>query len=186
MKLPFFPFQAFWISICKNLFVSCETFFTKLNTNIMADIIHRIGIQSTPAAVYNAISTIDGLAHWWTEEVAGETAVGGKIRFTFRSATGDVKGEMGMEVQEAHPPSGLRWICVEGPEEWIGTQISYDLSEQDGQVILLFGHRNWREPVEFMAHCSMKWAVFLLSLREYVETGKGKPSPADLKIDNWN
>jgi hypothetical protein len=32
----------------------------------------------------------------------------------------------------------------------------------------------------------MKWAVFLLSLREYVETGKGKPSPYDVKIDNWN
>jgi len=32
----------------------------------------------------------------------------------------------------------------------------------------------------------MKWATFLLSLREYVETGTGKPSPHDLKIDNWN
>jgi hypothetical protein len=32
----------------------------------------------------------------------------------------------------------------------------------------------------------MKWAVFLLSLRDYIETGKGKPSPHDLKIDNWN
>jgi hypothetical protein len=32
----------------------------------------------------------------------------------------------------------------------------------------------------------MKWATFLLSLRDYVETGKGKPSPHDLKIDNWN
>jgi len=37
-----------------------------------------------------------------------------------------------------------------------------------------------------MAHCSMKWATFLLSLREFVETGTGKPSPRDIKIDNWN
>jgi hypothetical protein len=37
-----------------------------------------------------------------------------------------------------------------------------------------------------MAHCSMKWATFMLSLRELVETGKGRPSPVDLKIDNWN
>ncbi len=49
-----------------------------------------------------------------------------------------------------------------------------------------FGHRNWREVVEATYHCSMKWATFLLSLREYVETGEGKPSPHDLKIDNWN
>jgi hypothetical protein len=32
----------------------------------------------------------------------------------------------------------------------------------------------------------MKWATFLLSLKELVETGHGKPSPHDLKIDNWN
>jgi hypothetical protein len=51
---------------------------------------------------------------------------------------------------------------------------------------VLFGHRNWREPVEFMAHCSMKWAIFMLSLREFVETGRGSPAPNDIKIDNWN
>jgi hypothetical protein len=44
----------------------------------------------------------------------------------------------------------------------------------------------WREAVEFTAHCSMKWATFLLSLRAFVETGNGKPAPDDLKIDNWN
>jgi hypothetical protein len=32
----------------------------------------------------------------------------------------------------------------------------------------------------------MKWAMFLMSLRELVETGKGKPAPGDVKIDNWN
>ena len=37
-----------------------------------------------------------------------------------------------------------------------------------------------------MGHCSMKWATFLLSLKELAETGKGRPSPEDLKIDNWN
>ncbi len=33
---------------------------------------------------------------------------------------------------------------------------------------------------------SMKWATFLLSLREYVKTGKGQPSPHDQIIDNWH
>ncbi len=53
-------------------------------------------------------------------------------------------------------------------------------------TILIFGHRHRKEPVEFMAHCSMKWAVFLLSLRALVKAGTGKPAPDDLKIDNWN
>jgi uncharacterized protein YndB with AHSA1/START domain len=152
----------------------------------MADIIHRIGIRSSAAQVYKALSTIEGLAHWWTEEVEGDEKVGGKIQFTFRSETGDIKGQMVMQVQELNPQKNVRWRCVDGPAEWVGTEVTFEWSEQDDQTIIIFGHRNWREAIEFMAHCSMKWAVFLLSLREYVEKGKGKPSPHDLKIDNWN
>ena len=152
----------------------------------MVDIIHRIGIKSPAAHVYKALTTIEGLAHWWTEETSGDAKIGGKIEFIFRSTTGELKGKMVMEVQELNVEKNVRWRCVEGPNEWIGTDITFQLSSQDGQTILLFGHRNWREAVEATYHCSMKWATFLLSLREYVETGKGKPSPHDLKIDNWN
>jgi uncharacterized protein YndB with AHSA1/START domain len=152
----------------------------------MVDIIHRIGVKSPATKLYKALSTIEGLASWWTDEVEGEEKIGGKIAFTFRSETGDIKGKMIMEVQELNPQKNVKWRCTDGPAEWIGTDITFDLSQQDDQTIIIFGHRNWREAIEFMAHCSMKWAVFLLSLREYVETGKGKPSPHDLKIDNWN
>ena len=152
----------------------------------MPDIIHRIGIKSSQANVYKSLSTINGLAHWWTEEVEGEEKIGGKVQFTFRTETGDIKGQMVMQVQELNPPKNVKWHCISGPDEWIGTEISFDLSQQEDQTIIIFGHRNWREQIEFMAHCSMKWAVFLLSLREYVEGDKGRPSPHDLKIDNWN
>lgn len=152
----------------------------------MPNIIHRIGIKAPAAKVYKAISTIEGLVHWWTDEVEGDETIGEKLQFTFRSETGDVKGQMVMQVQELNAPRNVHWRCVDGPPEWIGTDLTFDLSEQNGQTIIIFGHHNWREQIEFMAHCSMKWAVFLLSLREYVETGKGKPSPHDLKIDDWN
>ena len=152
----------------------------------MPDIIHRIGIMSSPAPVYKALSTTEGLANWWTEEVEGEEQVGGNIQFTFRTKSGDIRGQMIMQVQELQAQKKVLWHCVSGPGEWIGTKISFDLSQQDNQTIIVFSHSKWTEAVEFMAHCSMKWAVFLLSLREYVEHGKGKPSPNDLKIDNWN
>ncbi len=152
----------------------------------MVDIIHRIGIKAPATQVYNALTTLEGLAHWWTEEVKGDIRVGGKIEFRFLTKSGELLGGMVMEVQELGDNKEVRWRCVEGPEEWVGTEITFQLSEQDGQTIVLFGHRNWREAVEATAHCSMKWATFLLSLRDYVERGKGKPSPHDLKIDNWN
>ena len=153
----------------------------------MVDIIHRIGIKSPEAQVYKALTTLEGLAHWWTEEVRGDGGqVGGKIEFCFRTKSGELLGKMVMEVQELSAQKDIRWRCIEGPAEWVGTDITFQLSEEDNQTIVLFGHRNWREAVEATYHCSMKWATFLLSLREYAETGKGKPSPHDLKIDNWN
>ena len=150
----------------------------------MIDIIHRVGIKSPITQVYKALTSLEGLSNWWTEEVKGDEKVGEKIEFIFRSVTGELKGSMVMEVLVLNTPTNVRWRCIEGLDEWVGTDITFLLSPQDDQTILLFGHRNWREAVEFTSYCSMKWAVFLLSLREYLETGKGKPSPNDLKIDN--
>jgi uncharacterized protein YndB with AHSA1/START domain len=152
----------------------------------MADIIHRIGFKVPGVEVYKAVSTVEGLSRWWTEEVNGESKPGGKIEFTFRTRTGDIVGKMVMEVIEHTPPKSVHWRCVDGPPDWIGTLLTFELSKQDDQSILLFGHRNWAEASESMAHCSMKWAVFMLSLKDYVQTGQGRPSPGDLKIDNWN
>ncbi len=155
----------------------------------MPDIIHRIGIKAPAQAVYNALATVTGLAGWWTEEIAGTAGaseVGGKITFTFRSPAGDLVGQMVMEVEALTEAQSVRWRCVDGPPDWIGTKFTFDLTLQDGQTILIFGHRDWAEASESMAHCSMKWAVFLLSLKDLVLTGKGMPSPGDLKIDNWN
>jgi hypothetical protein len=80
----------------------------------------------------------------------------------------------------------VQWRVTAGPEEWVGTDVVFDLSQEGDDTIVLFGHKKWREVNDFTSHCSTKWATFLLSLRELVESGKGKPSPDDLKIDNWN
>ena len=153
----------------------------------MVDIIHRIGIKAPVAKVYTALSTVEGVAGWWTRETTGESRVGKVITVRFRDHGADrEKGGMELDVIELDPGKEVRWRVKAGPQEWIGTDVTFSLSQEGEYTVLVFGHRNWREAVEFTAHCSMKWAVFLLSLRELVETGKGRPSPDDVKIDNWN
>ena len=93
---------------------------------------------------------------------------------------------MDFEMTRLEASREARWRFTDGPPEWVGTDATFQLTQDGDMTILIFGNRNWKEPVEFMAHCSMKWAVFLMSLKELVETGKGKPAPEDLKIDNWN
>lgn len=152
----------------------------------MTDIMHRIGIRAPPAAVYDAVATTKGISGWWTRETTGTATIGGKVNVRFRHTDGHEIGRMDFEITRLEPDREVHWRILTGPPEWIGTDVTFEMTEDSGMTILIFGHRQWREPVEFMAHCSMKWAVFLMSLRELVETGRGRPSPEDLKIDNWN
>jgi len=152
----------------------------------MTDIVHRIGIKAPAAEVYAALSTIPGLAAWWTEETTGDPRVGGVISFVFHLETGELLGGFDMEVIELSPSDKVRWRVKNGPPEWIDTHIEFSLARQDGWTVVMFSHRGWREEVEFTAHCSTKWATFLISLRDLLETGKGRPAPNDLRIGNWH
>lgn len=152
----------------------------------MEHIIHRIGIRATAKQVYEAVATVQGVAGWWTRETTGQAELGGKVNVRFRHKDGREIGQMDFEMTKLAPGREVHWRILAGPPEWVGTDVTFALVQDGEMTILIFGHRNWKEPVEFMAHCSMKWAVFLLSLREFVETGLGKPAPEDQKIDNWN
>lgn len=151
----------------------------------MADIIHRVGIKAPIAKVYEAVSTAKGIAGWWTTDTTGTSEVGGQM-VRFCTPDGKEIGAMAMDVTPVEPNKKVEWRFTAGPDEWIGTDVVFDMYQEGEYTIVLFAHKNWRQAGEFMAHCSMKWATFMLSLRELVETGKGKPSPVDMKIDNWN
>ena len=152
----------------------------------MPDIIHRIGMKAPAAAVYDAVATAQGVAGWWTRETTSTANAGGKVNVRFLHEDGLEIGQMDFEMTRLEPHRAVTWRMLAGPPEWLGTEVTFDLAEDGDMTILNFGHRNWKEPVEFMGHCSMKWAVFLMSLRDLVESGKGKPAPEDVKIDNWN
>jgi len=149
------------------------------------EILHRVGIKSSLDAVYQALASREGLAGWWTNNTQGESKVGGMLSFRFEAGGVEIGG-MDMKVLELQPAQQVLWQVLDGPAEWIGTRISWELKQDGDYCIVLFKHQGWKEPVEFMHHCSTKWAIFLMSLKSLVETGKGAPNPNDIKIDNWN
>jgi len=143
----------------------------------MVDILHSVGIKtSSPSDVYKALTTRDGLAAWWTNDTQGDSKLDAIIQFRFNA------GGFDMKVVELDPDKRVVWQVIAGPEEWVGTKIIWDLRKEGDYVVILFKHQGWREPVEFMHHCSTKWATFLMSLKSLVETGKGAPWPNDVKI----
>lgn len=145
----------------------------------MTDILHRIGVKdAAPQQVYDALTTVDGLAAWWTGDT---TEHDGVLRFRFPPV-----GGFDMQVVEARPAERVTWRVVDGPAEWIGTTVDWKLHRDGDYTIVLFEHLGWKEPVEFMYHCSTKWASYLLSLKALVETGQGAPAPRDVQISNWH
>ena len=148
----------------------------------MPDILHRIGMRNTTSLkVYQALSSQIGLSCWWTSDTLGTADQEGQsIRFNFGNEAITIR------VLELSPNRHVLWEVTDGPAEWYGTKISFVLKEEEDFVILLFKHMDWQAPVDFMYHCSTKWAIFLMSLKQYLETGTGAPYPKDQKIDNWN
>jgi uncharacterized protein YndB with AHSA1/START domain len=147
----------------------------------MVDILQRVGITVPKDDVYRALTTPEGLAGWWTEDTTGDGMPGGVLAFRFGPPGGfDVK------VLDAVPGERVLWEVIDGPEEWVGTQIRWDLRTEGDYTIVLFAHEGWREPVEFMHHCTTKWATFLMSLKALLETGEGAPSPRDVQISDWH
>jgi uncharacterized protein YndB with AHSA1/START domain len=145
----------------------------------MPDILHKVEPKASPADVFRAVATIEGLAGWWTTDTRGSSRIGDIIEFRFGT-----RGRMDAKVLELEPQKRVLWQIVDGPKEWIGTKISFDLKREGDCTGVLFKHQGWKEPIEFMHHCSTKWAMFLMSLKSLAETGKGAPYPDDVHISS--
>jgi uncharacterized protein YndB with AHSA1/START domain len=142
----------------------------------MVDILHKIEAKASAQAAYKALTTREGLAGWWTSDTRGDPNEGGTIEFHF----GD--NRMDMKVLELVQGKHVLWQVVRGPDDWMGTKINFELSPSGELTKILFKHQGWKQPNEHMHHCSTKWAVFMLSLKSLLETGKGAAFPNDVYI----
>jgi uncharacterized protein YndB with AHSA1/START domain len=147
----------------------------------MEEIRHRVGIDAPITTVYDAVATRDGVTTWWTRDVEGESRVGGELSFGF----GRPQRSAAVQLVELSPPDRVVWRCVDGPKEWLDTTIRFDLGANGDETVVLFSHAGWREPVEFMNHCSTAWAYFLLSLKHAIEGGEATPWPDNERISSW-
>ncbi len=145
------------------------------------EIWHEILIDASSAEVYEAITDAQKLAHWWTTGARGESRIGSSLEFWFGEYCGSV-----VEVCALVKDEFVQWrVTGGGAQEWLDTELTFRIFHDQEQAILHFRHSNWRENASSFPHCSLGWAVFLLSLKEFVETGKGRPYPYDMPVNMW-
>ena len=156
----------------------------------MPAIIHRLLIAAPAATVYIALTTANGLSAWWTPGVG---VLGTVARFPFGPGY-----HKDMEITLLETNKRAVWKCVNGANEWIGTTLSFNLTEMkngllgsypemqgqaeqltnaDTVTLLDFTHSGWRARTPMFAECNYTWALFLKSLKTYCETGTGSPWP---------
>jgi len=139
----------------------------------MANIKHYLIVRSSPEEIYKALTTKEGAANWWTAQTEIGSKVGDMNIFDF----GEIYHNK-MKIVDLKPTSRVKWECLEGDKEWIGTNFLFDLEEKDGDTILRFTHGNWKEETDFFASCNYHWGYYLRSLKLYCETGSGTPFSA--------
>ncbi len=145
----------------------------------MATIYHKVGIKASAEDIYQALTSDKGLSNWWTHETSGAGAVRSIIDFKFNDTI------VQFRVKELIQNKKVVWKHFgETPPEWMNTEISFGFEVTDEQILVHMKHANWQEQTSFFAHCNLKWAVFMLSLKDYLETGKGRPFPNDVQIDH--
>jgi len=145
------------------------------------EIWHEILIHASAEKIYAALTKPDQLAHWWTIDVRGVSEVGKTLEFWFSGYRASI-----MQVVDLHPRERVHWRMTDGlAQDWIGTEVQFNIFKEEGKMLLHFRHSGWSEGARSFPHCSMGWAIFLLSLKEFVETGKGRPHPYDMPVNLW-
>lgn len=137
----------------------------------MPDILHELTIAAAPDKVFQAITEQQGLAAWWTPDMAADATVGSTVHARFRGGGFVVE----MEVVALEPARKVEWITRQGNPEWIGRHVAWDLSPVEKGTRILFGHRGFASADGALASASYNWAVYLTSLKDYLETGRGNP-----------
>ncbi|MBS0272856.1 MAG: SRPBCC domain-containing protein [Proteobacteria bacterium] len=142
----------------------------------MADILHRLRIQAPSELVFAAISTAEGIRQWWTRDAEMDGRIGGVGAFGFYNRRLQPK----VRITAMTPPARLEWEVVNGA--WPGKTVVFDLKPDAAGTILFFAHRDFPEADGAYASANTRWGFYLVSLKNYLETGKGAPNPDDLNL----
>ncbi len=140
----------------------------------------RVGVKASADKAFKALTEPARLAQWWTPDTRGSgTKVGDTLEFWF----GDFCEKF--KVTTLRPGKEVAWKAPkgQGAPEWEGTEVRFSISKDEKQTFIGFRHSGWKDNGGFHAHCSTRWAVFLLSLKERLETGRGRPIPNDVRVD---
>ncbi len=88
----------------------------------MPNIRHELIIAASAEKIYDTITNQEGLSAWWTPETKARAESDSIARFAFGP-----NYFKEMKIVDLKPFKQVKWTCMTGADEWIGTTISFEL-----------------------------------------------------------
>jgi uncharacterized protein YndB with AHSA1/START domain len=142
----------------------------------MAAIVKELTIQATPQQVFSALTRSEEIACWWTDDLNVTPEVGSLAELRF-SPPGHGTFVIQFEIAELNQDEKVHWITRQGPStgHWAGTSVTWQLEPVHNGTRVIFDHDGFAQADGRYEITRSWWEHFLVSLKSYLETGKGTP-----------
>ena len=139
------------------------------------DMLHAVDVEADAGTIFEAISTRDGLAAFWTAESEAEPRVGSTAVFRFPAAPVDLK----MRVEALDRDKRVAWRCDGDFPFWSGTSVEWLLSpgSTGHGTQVFFRHTGWPADYPEIEHARVNWVwgQVVGRLKAYAESGTPQP-----------
>jgi hypothetical protein len=139
-----------------------------------------ITVSKSTTEAFNAIKNFRG---WWSEEIDGSTD---SLDETFFYHYKDIHLckikliEMVAGKKLVYKVVENEFNFVKDKTEWVDTKLIFNISSDDGRTKINFTHEGLVPDYECYQVCNDAWSGYIgTSLKDFIETGKGKPNPKD-------
>lgn len=143
----------------------------------MAKVHHQIGIAGDINTIYRAMHEPEGLIGWWATTTDGIAKVGETLDLHFSDVV-----TLSFRIDDLKPNRTIHFTCIAGPGPWQDCSLRFSLREDGEQVWVDLVHENAAASEADFLYFTTKWTCYLLSLRDLIEKGEGRPYPNDIKI----
>lgn len=137
-------------------------------------------VDRSAKEAFDAINNVRG---WWSENIEGGTE---KLNDVFTYRVKDLH-QCTMKLTEVVPNKKVVWLVLDNyfnftkdQSEWIGTKVSFEITEKDGKTQIRFTHIGLVPAHECYEICENAWTGYIQnSLRDLINTGTGQPNPKE-------
>jgi len=143
----------------------------------MTKIKHQVGIVGNIGKIFQMVSEPKGLDRWWATKADGKAEEGKVVDLYFSDVV-----TLSFKVVELQENVLIHLRCVSGPYPWQDCDLIFSFKQDADQVWVSLIHENEVATDDEFLYFNTKWPCYLLSLRDLIESGQGRPYPSDVKI----